>query len=136
MCLVTVVPACRFNYSPTGVWKVRTPLETVDGVEEEGDGRPDFEAVAGGEGTLDKELEASGFTRKNQEVLEQVSAFGYLNKLQVLQMYDNSVTSLDTFFGLCWQSVPGFLIVSVRCCIQFYSGNLAAGKCYFALTNV
>jgi hypothetical protein len=43
--------------------------------EEEFDGRPDFEAVAGGEGTLDRDLEASGFTRKNQEVLEQVSVF-------------------------------------------------------------
>lgn len=46
--------------------------ENLDDDEEEGDGRPDFETVAGGEESLDKVLEASGFTRKDQETLEQV----------------------------------------------------------------
>lgn len=66
--------ACRFNYSPPIVLKGASEAERVE-EEEEFDGRPDFEAVAGGEGTLDRDLEASGFTRKNQEVLEQVSVF-------------------------------------------------------------
>lgn len=117
--------ACRFNYSPTGVSKVITPLETVDGGEEEGDGRPEFEAVAGGEGTLDKELEASGFTRKNQEVLEQVSVFRYLNKSQVLQIYNNSVISFLWFLLAISSSLSDFfcqLLYSVvfwkSCCSQ------------------
>ncbi|CAM6050463.1 unnamed protein product [Sphagnum compactum] len=63
----------RFNFSPSGVSKVERDMNGGGGVDsnnEEGDGRPDFESVAGGLGTLDKELSASGFTRKNQEVLE------------------------------------------------------------------
>ena len=64
----------RFNYSPPGIKisKGTSEAENLDGDDEEGDGRPDFEAVAGGEESLDKVLEASGFTRKDQEVLEQV----------------------------------------------------------------
>ncbi|KAG0566690.1 hypothetical protein KC19_7G081400 [Ceratodon purpureus] len=63
----------RFNYSPPGIKisKGTSEAENLDGDDEEGDGRPDFEAVAGGEESLDKVLEASGFTRKDQEVLEQ-----------------------------------------------------------------
>ncbi len=69
---------CRFNFSPSGVSKVEREMNGGGGVDsnnEEGDGRPDFESVAGGLGTLDKELSASGFTRKNQEVLEKVRFF-------------------------------------------------------------
>lgn len=67
----------RFNYSPPGikVSKGVSDAENLGGDDEEGDGRPDFEAVAGGEESLDKVLEASGFTRKDQETLEQVSSF-------------------------------------------------------------
>lgn len=60
----------RFNYSPPGI-KLKKEGADADGDEEEGDGRPDFEAVAGGEESLDKVLEASGFSRKDQETLEQ-----------------------------------------------------------------
>lgn len=62
----------RFNYSPPGI-KLKKGGADAEGDEEEGDGRPDFEAVAGGQESLDKVLEASGFTRKDQETLEQVS---------------------------------------------------------------
>lgn len=64
----------RFNYSPPGIKisKGISDSENLDGDDEEGDGRPDFETVAGGEESLDKVLEASGFTRKDQETLEQV----------------------------------------------------------------
>jgi hypothetical protein len=64
----------RFNYSPPGIKisKGISDAENLDGDDEEGDGRPDFETVAGGEESLDKVLEASGFTRKDQETLEQV----------------------------------------------------------------
>jgi len=67
----------RFNYSPPGIKlsKGVSDAEHGDGDDEEGDGRPDFEAVAGGEESLDKVLEASGFSRKDQETLEQVSRF-------------------------------------------------------------
>ncbi|XP_024357077.1 serine/threonine-protein kinase rio2 isoform X2 [Physcomitrium patens] len=63
----------RFNYSPPGIKMLKGPsdAENLDDDEEEGDGRPDFETVAGGEESLDKVLEASGFTRKDQETLEQ-----------------------------------------------------------------
>lgn len=64
----------RFNYSPPGIKipKAVSDAEDLDGNDEEGDGRPDFETVAGGEESLDKVLEASGFTRKDQETLEKV----------------------------------------------------------------
>ena len=67
----------RFNYSPPGIKLSRgaSDAENVDGDDEEGDGRPDFETVAGGEESLDKVLEASGFTRKDQETLEQVNSY-------------------------------------------------------------
>ncbi|KAL3690713.1 hypothetical protein R1sor_004364 [Riccia sorocarpa] len=59
----------RFNYAPTTAI-VRKESEGAD-EDAEDDGRPVFEDVAGHAGALDRELAASGFTKQNQEVLEQ-----------------------------------------------------------------
>ncbi|KAL2623439.1 hypothetical protein R1flu_003644 [Riccia fluitans] len=59
----------RFNYAPpTAAPKKESELTDEDA---EDDGRPIFEDVAGHEGALDQELAASGFTKQNQQVLEQ-----------------------------------------------------------------
>lgn len=60
--------SCRFNLSFE-----ESPDEN-DGSEVDTDesGRPRFSSIAKGVGFLDKELAASGFTRKDQEDIEKV----------------------------------------------------------------
>jgi RIO kinase 2 len=58
----------RFNMS------FQESLDDIDGSEVDTDesGRPRFSSIEKGAGFLDKELAASGFTRKDQEDMEKV----------------------------------------------------------------
>lgn len=60
--------SCRFNLS------FEESPDDIDGSEVETDenGRPCFSSIAKGAGSLDKELAASGFSRKDQEDIEKV----------------------------------------------------------------
>ena len=60
--------SCRFNLS------FEESLDDIDDSEVNTDenGRPCFSSIAKGAGSLDKELAASGFTRKDQEDIEKV----------------------------------------------------------------
>jgi len=109
----------RFNYSPPGIKfsKGVSDAENLDSDEEEGDGRPDFEAVAGGAESLDKVLEASGFTRKDQETLEQVSSFTRLDQCNVLKRF--WFPSIDPHFHLLLPVVmSGLGCCNHRSCLQ------------------
>ncbi|KAG6541263.1 hypothetical protein Mapa_017314 [Marchantia paleacea] len=59
----------RYNYSPTTIGNKEESQQEHEDAED--DMRPVFEEVAGHAGSLDQELAASGFTKQNQEVLEQ-----------------------------------------------------------------
>lgn len=59
---------CRFNLS------FQESPDDIDGSEVDTDesGRPRFSSIEKGPGSLDKELAASGFTKKDQEDIEKV----------------------------------------------------------------
>ncbi|OAE26191.1 hypothetical protein AXG93_3457s1170 [Marchantia polymorpha subsp. ruderalis] len=58
-----------YNYAPTTLGNKEESQQEDEDAED--DLRPVFEEVAGHAGSLDQELAASGFTKQNQEVLEQ-----------------------------------------------------------------
>lgn len=66
-----VVNGCRYNYVPTEAVG-RASAGTVEDEDEDEGGRPVFDSVKGHEGALDKALAASGFTKQNEDELDQV----------------------------------------------------------------
>lgn len=100
----------RFNYAPTreeNQENVENPSNEVkieeneeededdEDEDEDWDGiRPRFADVAGKAGTLDKALEASGFTKTNQSILQKVS-LSFRNNFLILFCFSKKILICD-----------------------------------------